>query len=788
MYFTGKEMNEQIIEDMFEASRTLVLTAVFLVSLSGLILEISITRIFSAAIWYHHAFLAVSVALLGLGSSGLFLHFTKYSYRIWATKLSILASISIAVSIPIILLVMRALASQVQYVSTFLVLSAIPFFFIGLVISTSFNTFAHIAGKLYFADLLGASFGSLVVIASLILFGGESTTLLVGVVATVAGVIFAFVSKSRRMVIVSSVFVIFACSLVVVNNSTDLFSIPTHSTSQKDLPIYLEQHPEAKIVKTEWNSFSRIDVVEGSDGDEGLAAKMFIDGGAGMNVLLWDGNPNSRKELTTWIQYLPFRLVDDPKVLVIGSGGGRDVVAAMASGSKDITSVEINPIIFHIVDQYGSKVGNVYKHPYVDAHIDEGRSFVTRLNQRFDVIYIPFVDTWASVSSGGLSLSENYLYTMEGFQEYYNHLSDTGIIVVVRWLIDSPRLVSTFVQLLEDNDIPVEEARRHLVIVTDTSIIEDPSITVVIFSKKPFSESQIDFLGSSFETNGYKPILLPNRVISEPYNKLFNGDITLEKFYSLFEYRVHPVTDDSPYFLTFEKPLPEILIQLLYASVAIVAVFVFVPMFKMSPKKIRQAKNILYFIPYFAALGIGFMLIEVALLQKMILLIGNPTSTLAVLLFTLLLSGGLGSLVSTRIMKQLTPRNLVYVICGIAALILVYTWKMESIISAVLPESIMIRISVSVIMLSPLGFILGMPFPTGIRIVKTQMPTNVPWMWSINGGFSVFGAVLATIIGIMYGLSWSMISGVAAYSVALVMVLIWKKKFLFTKAVNISTG
>ncbi len=776
-------MDRPKIVETVPANRTLLLTGIFLTSMSSLILEISITRIFSAAIWYHHAFLAVSLALLGLGSSGLFLHFrTKYSDGRWASNMVILSSISIAISIPVVLFIMHALSSQVQYLSIFLILSATPFFFVGLVISSAFNAFAHISGKLYFADLIGASLGSLVVVGSLTFIGGESTALLVGVIATIAAILFSYIAKSKKMLAVSAGFLVLSSALLVTNNTSQIFSIPTDPTVKKDLPIYLREHPGAKVVKTAWNSFSRIDVVEGGQGDEGLVAKIFIDGGAGMNVVSWDGDINSRKELSTWMQYLPFKLLDEPKVLVIGSGGGRDVLAALVSDSKDVTSVEINPIIFNVVKEYGSKAGNIYEQPYVRANVDEGRSFVTRSAEKYDIVYIPFVDTWASISSGGLSVSENYLYTMEGFQEYYKHLNDRGKIVVVRWLIDSPRLVSTFTKLLENNGVPVSEAYKHLVVVTDKSVTKDPSITMVIFSKQPFTESELDFLSESFATHGYIPILLPGQVMLDPYDKLFDGKVTLEEFYNFFDHRVHPVTDDGPYFLTFEKPLPTILVSLLETSFVILAIFVGAPMVKMLVKRKGTAGSF-YMIPYFAALGTGFMLIEVALLQRLILLLGNPTTTLVILLFTLLLSSGAGSLASTRIMREKTLRNLAFVMGAIAALVLVYASSMTSILSTFLPEPFIVRVLVSVAMLAPLGFMLGMPFPTGMRIAKTYFPSNVTWMWGINGAFSVFGAVVATSIGIMYGLSWAMILGVVAYSIAIGIAIAWKKKVLLTKTV-----
>lgn len=772
-------MDKSEILGVRSTTPTFVLTGVFLLSMSGLILEISITRIFSAAIWYHYAFLAVSLALLGWGAAGLVLHFGKRDAdRNWSGRVAVIASIVIAVSIPLILLVMHLLSSQVQYLPLFLILSTIPFFFVGLVIALAFRTFANIASTVYFADLTGASLGCLIVVALLYFIGGENTALTVGIIATVAAMIFAYESKSKVMLAISAVFLVLSSVILAFNHSYQIFSIPTDPTSRKDLPIFLREHPGTRVVKTAWNSYSKIDVVEGSNPsmlEEGLAAKLFIDGGAGMNVLLWDGDISSRDELTRWMQYLPFRLFNSPKVLVIGSGGGRDILAALVSGSKDVTAVEINPLIFNIVNEYGPKAGNIYQHPGVNANVDEGRSFVTRSNEKYDVIYIPFVDTWAAVSSGGLSLAENYLYTIEGFQEYYDHLTEKGTIVVVRWLRDSPRLVATFTQLLENNGIPATEAHRHLVAVTDQSLTEDPSITVVMFSILPFTNSQLDFLASSFAMHGYQPILLPGYIMLDPYDKLFRGDITLEEFYEFFEHRVHPVTDDSPYFLTIEKPLPEILINLLKICFAIVVLFVGAPIFWASVRKKNKSTGALHVLPYFAALGIGFMLIEVALLQKLILLLGNPTTTLAILLFTLLLFGGVGSWTSKRIIQDKNEWKIAFLIGGIIVLAFLYAVFMTNILSELLPMPFLVRASVSVAMLALLGFMLGMPFPAGIRVTEKYFRASVSWMWAINGAFSVLGSVLATTIGIMYGLSWSMWLGVLVYGIALGIAINWKK-------------
>src|SRR5215210_5645094 len=631
-------------------NRRLLFAGIFLIALSGLVLEVSITRIFSAAIWYHFAFVAVSVALVGLGASGLVVqyHVKKLKGK-WAENLTILSAWGITIFIPITLFVMHALASQVIYLPFFMILFSVPFFLVGIIISAAFNAFASVAGRLYAADLIGASAGALLVVLFLVLTGGEGATLIVGLISAIGATIFSRIAKNTKKIVASLMFLAFAVSIILLNQTTQIFAIPTDPTAQKDLPIYLREHPGSKIVKTEWNSFSRIDVVEGGTGGEGLAAKVFIDGGAGTNIISWDGKTESRQELSNWMQYLPFKMMQEPKVLVIGSGGGRDVVASLVSGSKDVTSVEINPIIYETVKSYGDRAGNVYSHEFVKSYVDEGRSYITRSSDKYDIIYVPFVDTWASVSSGGLSVSENFLYTLEGFQQYYDHLTDRGKIVTVRWLIDAPRFVSTYAKLLEQNGIPQDQLYRHLILVTSDSYTQDPSVTMVIFSKSPFTDEEISFLSQSFSKYDYKPLLVPGQVMREPYSTFLNGEINLDQFYDMFETKVYPVTDDNPYFLSFEKPLPSAVEILLYASVGIVAIFLLVPFLWMRGKgrEISPEKSelrIATVIPYFAALGVGFILIELALLQKLILLMGNPTMTFALLLFTLLLSSGSGSL------------------------------------------------------------------------------------------------------------------------------------------------
>jgi hypothetical protein len=305
---------------------------------------------------------------------------------------------------------------------------------------------------------------------------------------------------------------------------------------------------------------------------------------------------------------------------------------------------------------------------------------------------------------------------------------------------------------------------------------------MVIFSKSPFTDEEISFLSQSFSQYDYKPILVPGQVMRDPYSAFLKGEINLDQFYDMFETKVYPVTDDNPYFLSFEKPLPSVVEILLYASIGIVAIFLLVPFSWMRGKgrEISPEKSelrIATVIPYFAALGVGFILIELALLQKLILLMGNPTMTFALLLFTLLLSSGSGSLLSTRIARN-NMKNLVYVIGGIAGLGILYVFFLPSIIYSTIIEPIEVKAAVSIAILAPIGFLMGMPLPTGMRLLKVHRPDHIPWMWAVNGAFSVLGAVLAIALGIMYGSSLAMVLGILIYLIAFGISFASKKKMI----------
>ncbi len=296
------------------------------------------------------------------------------------------------------------------------------------------------AGRLYFADLLGSSLGALLVTFLLSWLGGENAVLAVALAPVGAAACF-----SARLRLPAGLAAVAILVALAVNGQTGLFKI--HSAPTKGLYRQMAATPGAKIELTGWNAYSRIDAVTGFK--DPYLARLYIDSDAWTNVLAWDGRLESTAPMRSWYRAIPFRVAPpSPKTLIIGPGGGSDVLVALAAGSEKVTAVEMNPLMLRFARHFGARAGNLYDQPKVEAVLSEGRTFIRRSQRRFDVILMGFVDSWAAVASGGLSLSENHLYTVEAFRAYYDHLTPDGEIAILRWDVDIPRLVSNAVALL----------------------------------------------------------------------------------------------------------------------------------------------------------------------------------------------------------------------------------------------------------------------------------------------------------------------------------------------------
>ncbi|MCW4019346.1 MAG: hypothetical protein NWF00_11830 [Candidatus Bathyarchaeota archaeon] len=763
-------------------NKNFVLVGILIVSFSSLMLEILITRIFSTVIWYHYAFIAVSVAMFGLGFGGVFAHYVGKKRPL--LEMATAATLIFSISVPAVLYIILQFPISVYALYVFYAVSMIPFFFCGICISSVFQSQSKTVYALYFADMIGASLGCFMVEPVLGPLSAETAVLLVAVLIAVSGMFFAFATQKRKFIAVGFIVLVLSSAMVATNVENTWFRAEPNIS--KSLYRALEDNTLTNVY-TDWNSFSRVDVVEGFPVNSPIAASIYIDADAGTNVYRFNGTLSDATFLKNMIYYTPYTIVEEPKhALVIGSGGGGDVLTALEGGTKLVTAVEINPIVIEVVKNLGAKGGNIYSYddgaaPYDDVRevVADGRSYISRSTENFDVIVLTMVDSWAALASGGYALAENYLYTKEAFQQYYDHLTDDGILSITRFIKEVPKLITTGAELLLSEGVAPEDVGKHMSVTTWE--YEPGRVSALFMLKKtPFTPAEAENVQTVTLEMGVNHAIVhvPYVNTEEPYTQLLNGDVTLEEFYTTSDSQIRPATDDNPYFFDFEQGIPESLMPLiLFAVVATVGVSAVPLMRKRSEGKSNLSKAV-PLILYFGALGAGYMLIEITLVQKFILFLGYPTRSLEVILFTLLLSTGVGSFAGKFLRTKDSSKIVLYACLAIIGLATTYYFTLNPLLAALLPLDAVARSAIAMGLIFPLGFFMGMPFPTGISLISSgTTKISVPWMWAINGVTSVLGSVLATGIGITMGLSSAVLIALACYFIVFLSTLMWRRKF-----------
>lgn len=714
--------------------------AVFLITLSGLIFEIGLTRIYSATIWYHYAFVAISVALLGWGLGGVALHVFRGFIRPTLEKAALLVILYAAGIVACLWLIVE-FPFRLERLPLYFIAPLVPFLLAGMALSMVFHLHLDIASSLYFADLIGASLGALAVTFLLEKFGSESTLLLVAAAPLVAAALLS--SKYRTVAAVAAVAVI---GFAVSNERMPILRVTPGAL--KAMKRHMQENTATHVTQTGWNAYSRIDAVEGFPPPN--LARLYIDSDAWTNAQQWDGKIDSIRQVRDWYRALPFRLVNEPETLVIGPGGGSDVLVALGSGSRKVTAVELNPLMLQFVRHYGERAGNIYNRPDVEVIQSEGRNFISRTDRKFDVIFLGFVDTWASVASGGLSLSENYLYTTEALRAYYDHLSGDGVLAIMRWRTDIPRLVSNAVSVLG----ATEASKRTVVLLERRETPDDPAQMIFMLRKRPFTETET---AAIMDWNLARPVIVPGRHADSPYDDLFVGRKTLAQVMDESSQRMDPVFDDSPFYFATERPwgIPSRMQQTLSALVT--PVVALLALFVMAGKpKGKSSRPYVASIVYFACLGMGFIAVELTLLQNLTLLVGHPIFTLSLLLFTILAAGGFGSALSRRV-----PVRWACLAVGILGVIAAFL--LPKIIPVLLPLDLGMRIAIAVALIVPFGVMMGMPFPQGLRQTGQGSLPAPPFYWGLNGVMSVIGSVGTVILALVFGFHVAMLAGSACY-------------------------
>ncbi len=743
----------------------ILLAAVFLLSASGLLFELTLTRIFSATIWYHYAFVAISVALFGWGLGGFLVYILRLSrYEKQLDRIIPALAMLPALLMPLFLATILQLPFTPDRLVLYFALSLLPFLAGGATLSLVFEAHGADSNRLYFADLIGAACGVALVPLIIRTFGAETAVLAIAVLPAIAAVLLALTHGRRRPVLgaASILVLLLAIGLTAWNYRTE--SLAIRDAPGKGLYQLLAANPNARILSDRWNAYSRITAV--SHPPEGALSRLFIDSDAWTNVMRWDGQPESMAAGRDWFRAFAFRSVSQPHVMVIGPGGGTDVVLAIAAGARQVTGVEMNPLIVHCVREFGAQAGNLYDHSKFKLVMQEGRNFIERTDARFDIIMLGFVDSFAAVSSGGLSLTENYLYTRDALEAYYNHLTDAGSLVIIRWPGDVPRLVANAYSFLTQRGMSAEEAGRHILAVSSREPrADEPVETVFMLSRSPMSREQVDrYLA------GHADVYLhhsPDGRGLEQYQKLFNGGYTLAEYSQAFDKLATPVFDDRPFYFATDKPfgMPRFVMRLF--SIPVAAVLLFTVLLLAGGRVVGFQPPSGRTVTYFGALGIGFIVCEIALMQRLILLLGHPIYTLVVILFAILLASSLGSLYARRFAPEDIHARLGRILLLVVLLIALGAVLLPGIVRLALPLALPVRIALAGAIAVPFGFLMGMPFPLGLRrLATTPGATPVSALWGINGVASVVGSISAVVLAVIGGFTWVFVAAGICYVAA----------------------
>jgi len=770
-----------------------LLAGIALSSFSALLLELALTRLFSVVLFYHFAFLAISIALLGLGAGGVFAYLAKnwlgrFDTRRLATVVCGINAILIPLVLEIVLHVPVSLdlttANFLRLTAMYLA-SAIPFFLTGIQFSIVFARQSGQIPRLYGADLVGGAAACLMIVPLLNWLGGPNAILFAALTTAAAALVWANSGAARKSIYCLATVLI---ALIAINYSGRFIDVVYAKGLLRD---------RSWVEFVRWNAISRVEVDR-----QGQAKAVVIDADASTYIMnadprQWHGT-QWEKNLMSAPAALPNVLRPRGKYAIIGPGGGVDVLRAVANGSPSVTGIEINPIIANTImrDRYADYSYRLYERPEVHIEVTDGRSFVRNTRQQFDVVQMTLVDTWASTAAGAFALSENSLYTLEAFQEYFEHLKPDGLIAITRWEFHDPRealrVVSVAMEAL--HRLGVANPAQNFIVVSEGDLDED-GIPVVVLAKKSAFTGEEEKAVEQHLSN--YPALVALYLPSSPHENPFSALIARNDAYAFareYAYNVAPVNDNAPFFfftlklgqVLHHESLEEgidwkvnlgvaVLGMVLVISVVAVLAFLIVPLLLRGRWK-QQERQPMVSLFYFVVVGLGYILVEIAFIQRYVLFLGHPTYALTVVVFLLLLSSGAGSLASRTWSSQANLRWLPLIL--IAAALLMHVFMLPGLLNGLVGLPFTAKLLVSAVLLVPLGFLMGMPFPTGLRALAGSVSESgettsdgnaVEWAWAMNAASSVLGSVLAMVIAIQFGLNVTLACGAFAYLTALLL-------------------
>lgn len=768
----------------------------FLASLATLLLENLDSRLLSVLTWYHLSFFAVSLAMLGMAAGAVLVflggarfHGAAARRRLAPLALAFAVAIAgghvVSLHLPFPSFEGITLAAFAQLALAAVVLG-VPFLLSGVVVTIALTRAGGLVGRLYAADLLGAAAGCLLIIPLLDHRDISSAAFLAAAAAAAAAwcfTRFATAGPGRASAAVALLLVV--AGLV---NAPPRRGVGIVAAKGLRLPL-------AAIDQARWNSHSYVVALrpaaqppfywgagEGAVRTPVTSAAMMIDGAAGTVVTAWDGDPASLDWVRADLTYLPYHLRGGD-VAIVGVGGGRDVLAALSAHATSITAVEINRIFLDLLEGPYRDFARLAERPDVDLVHDEGRSYLTRTGRRFDVIQMSLVDTWAATSAGAFSLSENGLYTLEAWRVFLSALKPDGILSVSRWF--NPAAVSEANRLLALG-VAALLARGVAAPADHLVLAARGNVATLLVSPAPFSAADRDRLREVLGRYGFSALVVPWAAPDDPrMRRIVGADsaAALEAAVADPLYDYTPPTDDRPYFFNVLKPsrfadrgavsgggvivgnlrATTMLVALLAVAAVLVAAIILVPL-AASGLPALPARPLAWALLYFAAIGAGFMFIQIACVQRFSVFLGHPTYTLAVILFTMIFFTGIGSWLSDRLAVD-SGRAVLAIPPAIAAAVLLLLAGLQPLIDATIHLDLVVKCLLVALTIAPLSLGLGFCFPVGLRLVGRLSPDATAWMWGVNGASGVLGSIVAVAVSMWVGIHVNLLLAALLYAV-----------------------
>jgi len=822
------------------------IASLFLVALSSLAFELEIMRSFSAGSWSSFGSMVISIALLGFGVAGTLLTFLGDRVRknpdFWLSSSALALGPAMAFAhtlaqhVPFNPVLIASDSSQLWWIGAYYLLYAIPFFFCGLFIGAVFTALSSRLHTLYFWDMLGSGLGGLLILGLMFLFPPDKLIYPVVCLAMLPALLccLRWDGVGQRFRLHGRALAFF----LIANTAAFLGLALFGSLFVSDFKgvSYARRYPDSKRVYEHYSPQGQAEVYSSSyfhfapglsdNAGVSLADKMPREAFLGLYV---DGNGPTgvmrklSKEESGYIDFLPmsapYTLLKDSKVLLLRLGGGIGVNTALHHGARDVTVVESNPDLVHMIRDvpfFQSFTGGILQDPRVKVASMDVRAFAGTTKERFDLVEIGLIDSYGLSQAGGYPIEENYVYTVEGLREYLRCLAPSGMLSITVWdRLNSPRnvpkLLSTVVETLRRSGVSQPEKRIY-------SFNLLLSTATVIVKNSDFLPGEIEKLNAFCARMSFQPIYYPGmpenpkdfeRILAR-YAELYgtasdkqeagNDEAALkpsdlyhfslswmfqgrgEELFDKYIFSIRPATDDKPYYSGYVKPaklpqmigkvgeIPEewgylLLLGTFLQSILFGLLVLLLPMIFRWRELFSGRKGTPKVITYFACLGIGYMMAEIFLIQRFIYFLTDPVYANSIVLMVLLISSGIGSVVSGKFRAH---RKLVVriAVAGIAAFALFYLFGLSPVLKALLGAPLVLKALITVLLIAPFGVCLGVPFPSGLSEISEVRPGILPWAWGVNGALSVTGSVLTRLISTSFGFMWVLIGMATLYVLA----------------------